>query len=483
MTRGSDQSHRPAGSVRRLPCNTWTAQASKPYVRLASPACQAVDYCPHPANGLAEGSDRPQRKKHRTRRAKALAVIRGEPTAIHYLVAAVIYGLTPWLVAWVQHLPLPHDEMFSAVVYLMSGGRSQTGWPTPPLVTIAEWINFVGATALLASALLPPVRRFARVHAVAGRFYKYAIALPVWTLLVANLDRFIANEVHSFARLAWYDMTRVFAKVEGPLIAWLQHAIGGPGVSTFASTFDSIVWLAPVALAGGLLVAVDRGRALNSLIVVYVLAGVLAVPLFVLLPAFEPWTTNATYGADALATNIRYLYANASISTLTRINTEFHSAAGSAFPSLHVAVLLVGALVLRRHRFRTASLILFGMAATTALVGVYLGRHWLVDSLAAIPFSLAVVALGQRIPLDLSLKLRSTAHPVLRPGEIAVVDPRDDELRWLFSGFFSRRLRSMSRDAWRSTRVAAARARVSVMSFRSFKSSKRRQRRRRYRSE
>ena len=197
-----------------------------------------------------------------------LALIRGEPTAIHYIVAAIVYGLTPWVVAWLQHLPLPHDEMVSSIVYLTTGGKSETAWPTPPLITIAAWINFVGATALLASAFLPPARRFVRVHAVAGRFYKYALALPAWTLLVANLDRFIANEAHSFARLAWFDFTRVFAKVEGPLIASLQHAVGGSAVSTFASTFDSIVWLAPVALAGGLLVAADRSRALNSLIVV-----------------------------------------------------------------------------------------------------------------------------------------------------------------------------------------------------------------------
>jgi hypothetical protein len=278
--------------------------------------------------------------------------------------------------------------------------------------------------------------------------------------------------------LAWFDFTKVLAKVEGPLIASLQHAFGGSAVGTFASTFDSIVWLAPVALAGGLLVAADRGRALNSLIVVYVLAGLLAVPLFAVLPAFEPWTTNATYGADAL-TNIRYLYANASISTLTRINTNFHSAAGAAFPSLHVAVLLVGALVLQRHRFRTASLILFGLAAATAIVGVYLGRHWLVDSLAAIPFSLAVVALGKRFPLDLNLRLRSTAHPALRPREIAVIDPGTEELQWLFSGFYSRRLRTTSRDALRRTRLAAGRAGASIMRLRSFKSSNRRQRRRR----
>jgi hypothetical protein len=106
-----------------------------------------------------------------------------------------------------------------------------------------------------------------------------------------------------------------------------------------------------------------------------------------------------------------------------------------------------------------------------------------VDSLAAIPFSLAVVALGKRFPLDLNLRLRSTAHPALRPGEIAVVDPRTEEPQWLFSGFYGRRLRMTSRDALRRTRLAAGRVRASIMRFRSFKSSHRRQRRRRYPSE
>jgi hypothetical protein len=244
-----------------------------------------------------------------------------------------------------------------------------------------------------------------RVHAVAGRFYKYALALPVWTLLVANLDRFIANEAHSFARLAWFDLTKVFAKVEGPLIASLQHAFGGSAVGTFASTFDSIVWPAPVALAGGLLVAADRGRALNSLIVVYVLAGLLAVPLFAVLPAFEPWTTNATYGADAL-TNIRYLYANASVSTLTRINTDFTP----PLPALRFRV--CASRFSSWARWCSATPLPHGVTHPVRIgrddrAGRRVPRPPAgLDSLAAIPFSLAVVALGKRLPLDLNLRLQ-----------------------------------------------------------------------------
>jgi hypothetical protein len=110
----------------------------------------------------------------------------------------------------------------------------------------------------------------------------------VWTLLVVNLDRFIANEVQSLTGLAWWDATRLFAAIEGRSIAWMQHAIASPALTAFAAFFDATVRLVPVALGGALLVAADRGRVLNSLIIVYLLAALLAVPLFVLVSAFEP---------------------------------------------------------------------------------------------------------------------------------------------------------------------------------------------------
>ena len=432
-----------------------------------------------PPTGFRTASSRPYRKRRRASFAGALDVIRGEPTAIHYLVAATIYSITPWLVAQLQTTPLPHDGILAATVYLAAGASRESSRPEALLLTIAVWVNVVGAAALFASAMLPPVRRAAGVHAVAARFYKYAIALPVWTLLVVNLDRFIANEVQSLTGLAWWDATRLFAAIEGRSIAWMQDAIASPALTAFASFFDATVRLLPVALGGALLVAADRGRVLNSLIIVYLLAALLAVPLFVLVSAFEPWTTNAAYGADLLATNIRYLYADAPASTLTRINTHYHWAAGGVFPSLNVAVLTCGALVLRRHHLRSMSVVLFAWAAMSALVAVYLGRHWLIDSLAAIPFALSVVALGKRFPLDVNLTVRSPKQLQLRPGEIAVVDPNEQSADWLLSGYYTRQLSMLSRAARRSMRLAAQRAHLAFARLVSSR-SKRQQRRRRH---
>ena len=434
-----------------------------------------------PPRGHPSTPGRPRRRKHGNRSASALGVIRGEPTAIHYIVAAGIYGLTPWVMARLQNMALSHDAIFAATVYVMSGGRSETAHPKPPLITIAAWINLVAAAALLASAATPPSRHFVKLHSIADRFYKYALALPVWTLLVATLDRFIANEVHSLTGLAWYDLTRVLSKVEGPFIAGMQSAVSNSKLTAFVAGVHPLMWLAPVALAGAVLVAADRSRILNSLIVAYLFAGLLALPLFVLLPTFEPWTTNAAYGAygaDALATNIRYLYDHASVATLVRINREYHWAAGGEFPSLHIAVLLVGALVLRRFNFLVSSLVVFGLAALTALIGIYLGRHWVIDSVAAIPFSLAVVALARRFPLDLSLRQRSAIGPALRPGEIAVIDPNEQSPNWLFSGFYRRWFKTFWRDAWAAARLAPRRAGTSLIRLLSFKSNRRRRRRR-----
>jgi hypothetical protein len=110
------------------------------------------------------------------------------------------------------------------------------------------------------------------------------------------------------------------------------------------------------------------------------------------------------------------------------------------------------------------SLIMIGMAMTSALVGVYLGRHWMIDAVAALPFSLSVIALESRIPFDVIFKPRTITASTLRPGEIAVVtDPNEDAARWLFSGFFRRRLVLLYRTASVGARVALREARKGAL--------------------
>ena len=376
--------------------------------------------------------DARQRGRNRWRTA-----LRDDPTRVHLMAAAVLYWIVPWALARLQGIPLPHDGLFSAVVYLMWSGSPEASRSMTPLFGIATSLNLLAATILVAAALLPEERMFGAVHAVARRFYRYAIALPLWTILAANLARFVANAVYALSGTVSWNLTPTIARLETPFIEWLQHGTASLGLSAFASDFYSAIWLAPIAFAGFLLVAMDRPKAMNTLLVAYVLTSVLAIPFFVLLPVFDPWTTNALYGASGLTTGIRYLYTNPSVSTLTQVNTQFHWAAGSALPSLHVAFPLVVSLVLRRHGLRLLSLLMAAMTVMTMFVIVYLGRHWVLDAVAAIPFAFAVVALGRRIPFDVILGPRGPKPSPLRPGEVAVrQDPNEDAVQWLSAVFF-----------------------------------------------
>ena len=369
--------------------------------------------------------------KRRKRGSRWSALTTAQPTPAHLTVAAAFYSSVPWLLARLENIALPNDQLFWAARDLMWGSQG-SAQRIAPLFALAGWLHFAAAVTLVSSALLPHERTFEPVHAIGRRFYKYAIALPVWTLLATNLARFVADQVYSSAGIVTWNLTPTIAKLETPFIEWLQYHLGSAALSTFASTFYSAVWLAPIALAGFLVVAGDKPKVMNSLVVAYVLTPVLALPLFVLAPAFDPWTTNAIYGAKGLTTHIRYLYTTPPLPLLTQINTQLHWSAGSAFPSLQVAFPLVVSLVLRRHGMKALSLCMAGIAAMTMFVSVYLGRHWVSDTVAAIPFSFAVAALSSRIPLNIIVGPRHTPRRALRHGEVAVPSPRTmDAVQWV----------------------------------------------------
>jgi predicted membrane-bound spermidine synthase len=86
---------------------------------------------------------------------------------------------------------------------------------------------------------------------------------------------------------------------------------------------------------------------------------------------------------------------------------------------------------------RMASYVMMGMTGITMFVIVYLGRHWMIDALAAVPFSFAVVALGQRLPMNVIVGPRHTLRSTMRSGEVAApLDPTMDAVQWLSAVFF-----------------------------------------------
>ena len=376
------------------------------------------------------GSNR-QRRKDQFR-----DILRVDPTPYHLMVAAALYWATPSLISRLQNVSLSHDALFSGVVYLMWSGSHAASEFMPAVFDAVMTLELAAAGVLVASALLPDERMFAPVHAIARRLYRYAIAIPLWTIVVTALPRFIADQIYSVGGFVSWDLTRIFVKIESPVIERLQHSLASSAMSVFASNFYAAFWVVPIVCAGFALAAADKSRALTELMIAYLVAAICAVPLFILLPTFDPWTTNRIYGAIGSTTSIKYLYTNPSISTLGEINARYHWAAGGALPSLHVALPLAAAFVFRRNRLRWASWFMAAMAVTSMFVVVYLGRNWILCTLAAIPFAMTVATVTERIRLTLVLKARRKPEKVLRPGEIAVpIDPNVRVVEW-YSAMF-----------------------------------------------
>ena len=405
----------------------------------------ALDSFVHPAPGVLTPPpavrrvtrERRSRRHRYTKKSRIRNLLRADPTPWHLIVGAAFYWATPWIVSRLQNMSLPHDMVFSGVVYLMWSG-SQVA--SERMVTVFDAVLALELTAaglLAASALLPRERMFAPVHAIARHLYRYALAVALWTVVVAGSARLLADQVFALGGLVPWNLTRVFVKIEAPLIERLQTAFASPSMSVLASTYYSAIWLTVIVLVGFALAAGDRPKALGALIVAYIVTAVSAVPLFIAFPVFDPWTTNALYGAVGTTTSIRFLAAHPVVPALTQINARYHWAAGAAFPSLHVAMPLVGAIVLRRYRLRWASLLMAAMAAMSMFVVVFLGRNWILSTVAAIPFALATSAVSARFRPTFVLDPRRERERPLRPGEIALpVDPNARAVEWYSAMFF-----------------------------------------------
>ena len=377
----------------------------------------------------------PHRRRHKKNRFRDL--LRADPSPWHLIAAAAVYWATPSLLSWLQNISLPHDTTFAGVVYLMWSGSKVASARMVMVFDVVMTLELTAAGVLVASALLPRERVFAPVHATARYLYRYAVAIALWTVIVAGSARFLADQVFALGGIVSWNLTPIFAKIEAPLIERLQHAVASPSMSVFASTYYSAIWLAPIVLAGFLLAAADRPKALSALIVAYAVTAVSAIPLFLVFPTFDPWTTNSLYGAVGTTTSIKYLVPHPVIAALTQINARHHWAAGAAFPSLHVALPFVASLVLRRHRLRWASLFMTAMAVTSMFVVVFLGRNWILSAVAAIPFALTTSTVSTRFRLDFVLDPRREREPVLRPGEIALpADPTARAVEWYSAMFF-----------------------------------------------
>jgi predicted membrane-bound spermidine synthase len=92
-------------------------------------------------------------------------------------------------------------------------------------------------------------------------------------------------------------------------------------------------------------------------------------------------------------------------------------------------------------------------AAVSMIVVVYLGRNWILCTLAAIPFAFAAATVAERAAVNLVLRPHRKPERVLRQGEVAVpIDPSLRVVEWYSAMFFLSAFAGvLSQVAWQRT--------------------------------
>lgn len=168
----------------------------------------------------------------------------------------------------------------------------------------------------------------------------------------------------------------------------LDHALGDPAyhmaglfytsprsISYLWVLYRAFIWMLPLAVGATLGEPISRRRILLA----WMLAGVLSVPCYVLLPASGPAYAFPPWPSMPNPASVRWAALEAQSGWIR-----------NAMPSLHFAwALLTWLLAPPDPRWlRPAMLAFVGVTFVTTLS---LGQHWLVDLIAALPFT-AVVA-------------------------------------------------------------------------------------------
>jgi hypothetical protein len=301
-----------------------------------------------------------------------------------------------------KSVPLPYDDTYGSVLYLMWSANASETWIPKVLIAILHAIAIVVPLFLISWAIIWPRTPSMRSSALAKWSYRFALFWPLLLLVSTSLSRAVANLIYAVDQLAPGDVTPALARLEGPLLEGLQRHLENPWLSALCADIYSWVWTVALLGFGPWLVFRGRAEPASQVIVATILTALLAIPFFIWLPVVDPWATNTLYGfGQSGQTAVRYLYPDPDITSLSMIATQVRLATGSCLPSLHVALPLVFTLIAKRHRLHLATGVLAGVTAATSAAVVYLGRHWITDVIAAVPFAFGVQYLVERTHLRL----------------------------------------------------------------------------------
>jgi hypothetical protein len=323
------------------------------------------------------------------------------------VIAVGIYAGLLLLSTLAWRVALPYDEKFSLLIYLMwSGSASHITKLQPILVLINKGVCYAGILVLLAALAVPARMLPGWAIRVVQIAYRYAAVIPLFYLLTSQLSRYVFNFGYVLAQYVHWDFTPWIARVETPMVQGMQHFFGNHRSSVVFATIYSLVWSIAVLGSGPAIIAADRPRLINKVLLGYFLVSCLAVPLFVLFPVYEPWTTNPIYNnPGTFATHIQYLHPGANLFMLRFIANDYNKwVSAYCLPSLHISFPLMLYFLTRRDGLRILSWVYLAVTVATCFAIVYLGRHWIIDIALAVPYTYGIVRLTEKIKVDYCLR-------------------------------------------------------------------------------
>jgi len=286
-------------------------------------------------------------------------------------------------------LHLPHDRLSMLIARMMA------------LNNPGYWIHlFAFALIHLCSLTLLAVAAWTpwlpRLRSTAT---KYGPALCLLLLYNLFIFRVTTNIVYAMLPNP-YPMgpTDALVALEGTFLEWLHRELHGPALAYACSVSYSTIWLGSMTLLQPALIYRDGGEILDDMVKFLLLAPLLALPIYAVLPILDPWVLNRHYGVFDVFRYTDYPALTESGRDLLRqVATTGPESTSPKLPSFHIVYPFGIAIFLWRCGFRWLSSYFAVLTAWTAFVIVYLGRHFVTDIPASILFALGVIALVDRL--------------------------------------------------------------------------------------
>lgn len=276
---------------------------------------------------------------------------------------------------WLHRMALPWDGTYQRVLYLMwhsTPGAVSTVTVTFALLKVAAAVAcMIALTCALLSGCAGS--KWALQLGVSG------IVLALWFTVSADLGRVSSNALYAVVRPPDWRLTEFIAKLETPLLVGIQAAALRLNASALVSWAYSAIWLLGVIGAVPLCLLSSDNRLAFLIIGAVVVTTIVALPVFALLPVFDPWALSLHTNGRFVVGEVQLLAIRADVQALRVLLRDTPWSAGAAFPSLHVAFPAVIGMVLRQRVVRVRGALYLTLAGVTSAVVVVLGRHWIVD--------------------------------------------------------------------------------------------------------